>query len=300
MKKSKKLVFFGNERLATAVDTTAPTLRALVKSGYDVSAVVANYTEGVSRTRKRLEIVEVAHAYHIPVLMSEKPADIIQKLQSYGADAAVLVAYGKIIPQKIIDIFPKGIINIHPSLLPEMRGPTPVETAILDGLNQTGVSLISLSSEMDAGPIFAQQKIGLSSQETKAQLASKLLKTGSQLLLSNLPGILEDQIQPQVQDETDASYTKLIKKTDGVMDFGQPAEILERQVRAFAGWPKSTAKIHGQNIIVTKARVAKSQEDGSLVIQAKPGFLEIQELVAPSGRSMSGADFIRGYAVGDG
>jgi methionyl-tRNA formyltransferase len=110
-----------------------------------------------------------------------------------------------------------------------------------------------------------------------------------------LPKILDGSLKPQLQDESVASYTKLISKNDGEMDFSKPAERLEREVRAYAGWPKTAAEIYGQKIIITKVRVANSKDDGALVIKTNPGWLEIQELVAPSGRSISGADFIRGY-----
>src|SRR5262249_13615486 len=159
------------------------------------------------------------------------------------------------------------IINIHPSLLPEYRGPTPLETAILEGADQTGVSLMKLIKEMDAGPVYAQEKVKLNGQETKQQLADKLLKTGGQLLLEHLPGILDGSLEPLVQDQTNASYTKLLKKEDGIMNLGQPAEILERQVRAYAGWPRSRTKVFGQSVIVAKARLAKNQTDGALVLK---------------------------------
>src|SRR5687768_5637113 len=114
----KTLVFFGNERLATGVTTTAPTLRLLIGSGFDVAAVVTNFTPGQGRNARQLEIQAVAESANIPVLIPHKPADIAKQLASYGAEIGVLVAYGKIVPQSIINIFPKGIVNIHPSLLP--------------------------------------------------------------------------------------------------------------------------------------------------------------------------------------
>lgn len=295
MTKSKRLIFFGNERLATAVDTKAPTLRALVHAGYEIAAVVTNYTPGVSRSSRRLEIVEVAHAYHIPVLMPARLGEIEDRLKHSGAEAGVLVAYGKIIPQEVIDIFPDGIINIHPSLLPAYRGPTPIESAILDGVRQTGVSLMHIVAKMDAGPVFAQTKVELSSHETKQRLADKLLKLGSELLLEHLPAILDGSLQPKPQNEDKVSYTKLFSKEDGLMDWSKPAEVLQREVRAFAVWPRSVTTLYGQKIIVTKARVVKDEADGPLVMRCHSGWLEIQELIAPSGRTMIGADFIRGY-----
>lgn len=295
MKSSKRILFFGNERLATAVSTKAPTLRALLNAGYEVPAVIANYTPGTSRDSRRLEIVEVAHAYHIPVLMPDNLKQLIAQLSDYGAEAAVLVAYGKIIPQEVIDIFPKGIINIHPSLLPKYRGPTPVETAILDGAAKTGVSLMKLAAKMDAGPVYAQSELSISGGESKQQLADELLKLGRQLVLNHLPAILDGSAKAKSQDDSAATYTKLITKDDGLIDWRKPAERLEREVRAYAGWPKSQAKIHGQDVIVTKARVAKDQNDGTLVMECQPGYLEILELIAPSGKTMSGKDFLLGY-----
>ncbi len=295
MSKPSKLVFFGNERLATGVSTDAPALRSLVKAGYDVKAVVASHNEGVSRSRRGLEIVEVAHAYHIPVLIPEKLEDISGDLAKYQAEAGVLVAFGKIIPQPIIDVFPKGIINIHPSLLPAYRGPTPVETAILEGVGQAGVSLMSLTAKMDAGPVYIQESVELDGNETKPELARKLLNLGTKLLIENLSYILDGTLEPIPQENARATYTRRLTKADGVIDFQEPAEIIERKVRAFVGFPKTSAKVFEQEIIITKARLAEAEHDGELVVKAHPGWLEIQELTGPSGRSMSGADFIRGY-----
>ncbi|HET9721676.1 MAG TPA: methionyl-tRNA formyltransferase [Candidatus Saccharimonadales bacterium] len=294
MSSKPKLVFFGNERLATAAPTTAPTLQALVHAGYDVKAVAASYTEGVSRSKRPLEIVEVAHAYHIPVLI-DKPGELIDKLKNLGAEAGVLVAYGRLVPQQIMDLFPKGIINIHPSLLPKLRGPTPVETAILNGERQTGVSLMRLSAEMDAGPVYVQQKVELAGSENKFQLAEKLLNIGCQLLRDNLDGILAGSLKPRPQDETEVTFSRLLTKAMGKTDFSEPADAIERQVRAFLGFPKTRAVVHGHEIVITKARVAKSQTDGALVITCQPGFLEIVELIAPSGKTMTSRDFMRGY-----
>ncbi|MBI2285200.1 hypothetical protein HYU82_00005, partial [Candidatus Saccharibacteria bacterium] len=138
--------------------------------------------------------------------------------------------------------------------------------------------------------------IVLTGNETKQELSDRLSETGAELLIENLEAILEGWLTPKPQFDADATYSKLLKKEDGVIDFGQPAEALERQVRAFAGWPKSQAKVNGQDVIITKARIAKDEGDGSLVTKCYPGWLEILELVGPSGKTMSGADFLRGYS----
>ncbi len=290
------LVFFGNERLATAVTTTAPTLRALIQAGYDIKAVVSSYSQGRSRSARKLEIAAVAKKHNIPLLLPEKVSQITDDIKKFDAGAAVLVAFGQIVPTAVIDLFPIGIINIHPSLLPKYRGPTPLEQAILDGAARTGVSLMKLAPKMDAGPVFAQQELNLSSKETKQELADKLLRLGSEVLIKNLPAILDGSLRPKGQNESEATYSKLLAKEDGSVNWYLPAENIERQVRAYAGFPKSSAKIFGHDVIITKARVASGQNDGDLVMKCQPGWLEIQELTAPSGRSMSGADFIRGYA----
>ncbi len=296
MSKSTKIVFFGNERLATGVRTKAPTLRKLIHKGYKVAAVVSNYSPGVSRQQRSLEIVEVAHAYHIPVLLPEKPEDIIDKLIKIDASAAVLAAYGKIIPKSILGLFPKGILNIHPSLLPKFRGPTPLETVILSGVAQTGVSLMRLEAKMDAGPIFAQETLNLSGQETKQQLADKLSVIGSSLLTDNLDSIIDGKLKARPQDDTKATYTSLLSKKDGFINWNQPPETIERKVRAYEGFPKAQAKINSHDVILTKVRVAKDAIDGSLIIECQGGWVEVLELVAPSGRKVSGSDFQRGYS----
>lgn len=297
MSKSNKLIFFGNERLATGLGPIEPiTLKSLVAEGYNIAAIVSHYSQGRSRQTRPLEVAEVAKQHNIPLLLPEKLGDIKDQLQDLQAEAAVLVAYGKIIPKEIIDIFPKGIINIHPSLLPLYRGPTPIETVILNEPKETGVSLMSLTAEMDAGPVFAQSKLSLTGNESKAELAKKLLELGCKLLLNNLSVILDGSQVPKAQDESDATYTQLLKKEDGFIDWSEPAEVIERKIRAFAGFPKSRAIVLDKEIVITKSRVANAQDDGTLVVHCQPGWLEVQKLIAPSGRTVTGAEFLRGYA----
>jgi methionyl-tRNA formyltransferase len=297
MTQSSKIVFFGNERLSSGFDPQgAPTLELLVKNGYDVAAVVANFEQSMSRGARTLEIKEIAEKYHIPLLLPTKLGDITDKLASIGAAAGVLVAYGKIIPQRIIDLFPRGIINIHPSLLPHYRGSTPIEQAIIDGAQETGVSLMRLVAKMDAGPIFAQTKVPLRGNETKQELTSKLLNIGGQMLIANLPHILDGTAKITEQNESNATFTSLFTKDDGKLDLAKTAQQLEREIRALAGWPKARATIFGHEVIILSARVAGGQTDGALVIPCGENtFLEVLQLTAPSGRTMSGADFLRGY-----
>lgn len=298
MVKSSRIVFFGNERLSSGYSPEgAPTLEALINAGYDIAAVVSNYEKGRSRKPRELEIDQIAQKYDIEVFTPKKVSDIKEELIRLNPQVGILVAFGQIIPQHIIDLFPKGIINIHPSLLPLYRGPTPIEQAILDGAKFSGVSLMGLVKKMDAGPVFTQARLKLDGNESKQELTKKLAKLGADLLLKNLEPILAGKITPKSQDNDRSTYTKLITKSDGLIDLAQPAKIIQRKIRAFFGWPKTRLKIFNDTeIIVLSARIADSLKDGILVLKCGQNtFLEINQLVAPSGRKMSGADFLRGY-----
>ncbi len=263
MKKMSKIVLFGNERLATGITTDVPVLQALIAAGYDVVAVVSNYEPGTSRKSRELEIAGVAARHNIPLLTPAKPADILESLRSMKPDAAVLVAYGRIVPQSIIDVFPHGIINIHPSLLPLHRGPTPIESVILEGATRTGVSIMSLQQKMDAGPIYGQSEVSLGGTETKQELANLLLDLGTKMLTELLPGILDGTIVALPQDHSHANYDQLIKKEDGALDFRKPAVQLEREIRAYAGWPKSRTTLGQTEVIVTSADAVASNKPRS-------------------------------------
>lgn len=304
---SEAIVFFGNERLATGVKTTAPTLRALIKEGYNVAAVVSNYEQGISRSARELEIAKVAEEHNIPVLLPNKPMDIKDVLESYGAVAAVLVAYGRIVPEAIINIFPCGIINIHPSLLPRHRGPTPIESAILNNDIKTGVSIMSLSKAMDAGPVYGQSEVPLHN-ESKQELADKLLDIGSSMLVELLPGIIDGSVVALPQAESQASYDELINKEDGILDWNKPADQLEREIRAFIGWPQSRTNLGSKDIVITKASVApdipRAQpghisivDKHSLLIQTAQGSLSIERLKPAGKREMTVKEFLAGYKL---
>src|SRR6478672_7501871 len=170
-----KLVFFGNERLISGLsESHTPVLKALIDAGYDIKAVVVNDAGTKSRKSKPLEVAEIAKTHDIPVHTPDRPMDIYDQLAAYEADIAILVAYGRIVPQKLIALFPHGIVNIHPSLLPKYRGPSPIESAIANGDNNTGVSIMALSAKMDAGPVYKQIVYDLTGQESAPVLAREL------------------------------------------------------------------------------------------------------------------------------
>lgn len=296
---SKTLLFFGNERLVSGLaKTNAPILRGLIDRGYVIKAVVSHHSDGQSRSNRSLEVADIAAAHNIPVLLPNRPTDIADQLASHNADAAILVAYGRIIPQSIIDLFPLGIINVHPSLLPKYRGPTPIESAIINGDQETGISIMQLSSDMDAGPIYGQATIPLAGTETKFDLYERVAAKSSELLFSLLPHILDGSLTPTAQDATSASYCQLLSKADGVLDLSTLTAVdADRRVRAYLGFPKTKLNLLGQDCIITKSHVEQQQKTPLDVLCRDGAFLSIDELIAPSGRRMNAASFLNGYAA---
>lgn len=304
-----RIVFFGNERIATGVSTTAPTLQALLAHGYDIAAVVvAQDSGGKSRKERPLEVAAIAAAHNIPVLAPAKVSEINDQLKDYQAQVGVLVAFGKLIPQSIIDLFPCGIINIHPSLLPLHRGSIPLEATLLHGEAETGVSLMKLVREMDAGPTYAQESVPLSGAETKQELADQLLGLGGKMLIKALPAVLDGSLKPTPQDDEEATYDQRLAKDAGTLgqdDWNRPAYEIERMVRAFAGWPRVRTRLAETDMIITAAHVvsndgmpgvlwASGREFG---IQAKASVLVIDRLLLAGKKEMSGSDFISGYKL---
>ena len=297
MKKSAKLVFFGTD------DFAVPSLRALLDDGWQVSAVV---TKPDTRAGRGLQlkvsgIKKITQKHSIKkIFQPDNLAEIEHEIAALKPKLGILVAYGKLIPEKFIDLFPGGIINVHPSLLPVWRGPSPIEAAILSGDKQTGISLMRLTASMDTGPVYTQTVVTLGGSEDRLGLAHGLAEKGARFLVEKLPEIINGSIKPIPQDNSKSSYSQLLKKEDSWLDTDRPAEVLERQVRAYLGFPKSRIKLFTKHeVVITKAQVANppagGENDGRLIIKCNPGWLEILELIAPSGRTTSGRDFLRGY-----
>ena len=297
---SKTVVFFGNERLVSGLASTdAPLLRGLIAAGYHIAAVVSHHSESSSRNQRPLEVAEIAAEHNIPVLLPNKPLEILEQLAAYNADAAILSAYGRIIPQSIIDIFPFGIINVHPSLLPKYRGSTPIESAVIHGDKKTGVSIMQLAAEMDAGPVFAQTEIPLTGTETKFEVYDQLSRKGAELLLGILPDILDGELRATPQNESAASYCSLLEKSDALLDAtALTATEAERKVRAHLEFPKTKIKLADKDIVITKAHVVEAKENILDIVCNEDTYLRIDELIGPSGRKMDGKSFLNGYAAG--
>jgi methionyl-tRNA formyltransferase len=270
----------------------------LIDDGYTIAAVVSHHSDGQSRNNRVLEVAELAAAHNIPVLTPDRPRDIYDQLAAYNADAAVLVAYGRIIPQDIIDIFPGGIINIHPSLLPLYRGPTPIESAISNGDLQTGVSIMQLTAGMDEGPVYTKRVVTLKGDETKFDLYNTLVTESAAALHDTLPSILDGSLLPTTQDSSLATYSRLLTKQDSILSPATLSAVeAERKIRAHLVYPKTKINVMGHDIIITKSHVSDTKTT-PLDIECHDGaFLSIDELIAPSGKTMSASAFVNGYAA---
>lgn len=297
---SKTIVFFGTE------DFSARFLTALIDEGYDIRAVVTKPDSRKGRGQKVVEplVKTIALERSITVWQPQKLADITDDIKALGDVAGVLVAYGKIIPESTIRLFTPGIINVHPSLLPRYRGPSPIEAAILHGDTETGVSIMQLAKAMDAGPVYSQITVPLTGNETKSNLYALLGSRAESQLLETLPLILEGSLQPTAQDESQATYCQLIRKTDGRLDWHKPAVELEREIRAYAGWPKSHTELADTPVAITRAQVANigPAKPGELVVEktrlfigTSTDWLEILALQPGGKKEMPVSAFLSGY-----
>ena len=287
-----RIIFFGTEAFS------ADALRALIASNFNVVAVVTKPDQPKGRGHKLTEplVKTIAREHDIPVWQPTKLADVAEQITSLQPVAGVLVSYGKIIPQSIIDLFTPGIINVHPSLLPRYRGPSPIEAAIIHHDNQTGVTIMQLSAAMDAGPIYAQRIIPLDHTETKPALYATLSHIGNQLLIDTLPDILSGALTPTPQNDADVTYCSLLSKQDGLLD---PADLTavqaEARVRAFLGFPRTRLPLGDQTLIITRAHVSKTAETPLSVQFSDGNYLAPDELIAPSGKTMTAEAFLRGH-----
>ncbi|MDO8435818.1 MAG: methionyl-tRNA formyltransferase, partial [bacterium] len=204
------------------------------------------------------------------------------EILKFKPDLIILAAYGQILPKEILDIPKYGSINVHPSLLPRWRGPSPIQSAILANDQKTGVSIIKMTEKVDKGPILGQKEIGLTGKETYLDLHNRLGEMGSNLLIEIIQKWIKDEIKPEPQDDSKAVYSKIIKKEDGKIDWEKPAEEIERKIRALNPWPGTYTIQQGKILKILKVEIS----NGKLIIK------EIQ----PEGKKpMSFEDFLRGY-----
>jgi len=253
---TSNFIFFGTPKVAS------DTLALLIEHGFIPTLVVtspdAPSGRGLALTPSPVKVLAFAHA--LPVITPEKLDEAaITEISKYGCEYTLCVAYGKIFPESLIAMFPKGVLNVHYSLLPKYRGATPLETALLAGETETGVTIQKMVKELDAGNIVAQEVTDIDPNETARELRPRLIALGAQLLIKTLPGYLAGVITPTPQDAALATRAQKLKKEDGLLDLAAPAQENWNKYRAYADSIGTYYVNNGKRVKITKASYANGR-----------------------------------------
>ncbi|MDZ4159339.1 MAG: methionyl-tRNA formyltransferase [Anaerolineaceae bacterium] len=283
-----------------------PTLRLLVEH-YPVVGVVTQPDRPAGRGKALTPppVKLLAAEFGIEVIQPERlrQPEAFERLQAWKPDVIVVTAFGQILRPNILEMPPHGCINVHASLLPRWRGAAPIQAAILHGDKGTGVTIMKMDAGVDTGPILEQLEETILPDDTAGTLAARLAQAGAELLVATLPGILAGEISPQPQPDQGATYAGLIRKNDAKLDLNQPAERLERQVRAFNPAPGAFVYWQGNILKVHRCRAIETRDaiqgltgilDGMPALGTGGGWL-VLETVQPAGkRAIAGDVFLRG------
>ncbi len=332
-----KIIFFGTSEFGAII------LEGLISGGYRPVLVITAADKPVGRKQifTPPPVKTTAQKYNIPLLQPEiltncklpaLPAG--RQTKNYKPDLIIAAAYGKIIPKEILEIPKYGCLNVHPSLLPKYRGPSPIQTAILNGDKETGTTIILMDEKIDHGPVVANSKFQILSLReisrretitkiTYRELHNKLAKLGLELLVDIIPKWIAGKIKPKPQDEKKASYTKIIKKEDGKIDWSKPASQIERQIRAFEPWPGTFTKIKNSSRIlrdkaqndnlkykilkILEADILKTDadkkvgevfltDDKKLAVQTGQNCLILRKLQIEGKKPMTAQEFLLGHS----
>ncbi|MEK7131755.1 MAG: methionyl-tRNA formyltransferase [Patescibacteria group bacterium] len=300
MSDAVKTVFFGTQ------DFAATILQGLLDS--DIVSVEMVFTQPDRKTGRK-QIVEespvkkLAKKYNLKI---EQPESLKSyQLQAMGYELGIVAQYGLIIPKKIIDSFPKGMINVHGSLLPKYRGASPIQAALVNGETSTGITIMLMDERVDHGPILSQESMDIDPNDTYTSLASKMAVVGSKLLLNTLTKYLSDEISPQTQIHEQATFTKLLSKNDGKIDFNKPAEEIYNLYRGLTPWPGIWCDRDGKRLKLLKIALSnKTLPSSKTLIENKRIFIgcgqksiEVLELQLEGKGVMDAATFLNGYKV---
>ncbi|MEA3442435.1 MAG: methionyl-tRNA formyltransferase [Chloroflexota bacterium] len=301
---SSRLVFMGTP------DFAVPILVSLLHSPYDVVAAYTQPDKQAGRGRKVVAppVKKVAVENNIPVIQPEtlKSAEAIDRMADFKPALIIVAAFGYILPREILSLPEFGCLNVHPSLLPRHRGPSPIAHTILCGDRTAGVTIMLVNEKVDSGPILARRAEDVSSEDTTGTLTSRLAIVGAELLEETLPQWIEGKIKPQPQDESQATYSKLIRSEEAKIEWRLPAEELCRGIRAYNPWPGCYTWWKGKRLKILEAIPLGDVAEGEVgQVVALPGSVEIGVItkrgvlglcrVQPEGkRQMAVKDFVRG------
>lgn len=302
-----KIIFIGTAKFAAII------LEKLASTINKPFLVISSPDKPVGRKQSLTspEVILVAQKYKIPTVQPKKISQFREDLKKLSPDLIIVAAYGQIIPEDILNLPRLGSFNIHPSLLPLWRGPSPIQSTILQGDKKTGVTIMKMTQELDTGPILSQEEIELTGQETFSQLRDSLANLSYELLVKTLTNLSSKRFSLTPQ-ETQVTYSQKLEKKDGKINWQKSAEEIERQIRAFSSWPGSHTYFNNKKEIkkieIIKAKVHYSIKEnsslpgkvlissqGKVIVQTGKDFLLIEELQMEGKKKTTIAEFLRGY-----
>lgn len=298
-----RTIFMGTPQFAVVI------LKSLLRSPYHVLAVYTQPDKPMGRGREVAwsPVKKLAGEHEIPIIQPKtlKSMEVVKELASFKPELIIVAAFGHILPEEVLSLPKFGCLNVHPSLLPRHRGPSPIAASILQGDQLTGVTLILMDEGMDTGPILAQRRVSISPEDTTGSLTEKLAELGAGLLLETLPKWLDGELKPQAQDESQATYSRVITSEDGKIDWRLPAEELWRRIRAYNPWPGCYTWWQGKRLKIHEAAPLSEAGNGGIgkVIALPPasvgvvtgrGVLELCQVQLEGKRQMRADEFVRG------
>lgn len=293
-------------------DFSVPVLQSILDSGHSVVAVYTQPDRPAGRGRKLrpgpVKRLALQHDLEVFQPLSLKDRNEQQRLAALQPDLMVVVAYGLLLPQAVLNIPRRGCVNLHASLLPRWRGAAPIQRAILAGDAETGVCLMQMEAGLDSGPVLAEVRTPIGAHDTGGSLHDRLSRLAADLLAEHLNDLEAGRLQPQVQDESRVTYAHKLDKAEAGIDWSRDAVALERRVRAFNPWPVAQARYDGQSLRVWRATavdVDTSAVPGTVVAAGRDGIdvacgrgcLRLLEIQLPGGKRLEAADFLNARSV---
>ena len=300
-----RLVFLGTPEFAV------PTLRRIVEAGHDAAAVITqpDRPRGRGQHPAASPVKQFALEHGLDVYQPERVRrpEAVERLRQLAPEAMVVVGYGQIIPQSVIDIAPLGIINVHASLLPKYRGAAPIQWAIVNGETRTGVTTMRIDAGLDTGDILLQSETEIGPEENAIDLSQRLSTMGAELLVETLKNLRA--ITPRKQDASQATHARLLTKEDGLIEWSEAVQAIHNRVRGLQPWPGAYTTFRGQRLHIWKSRVASRDADGPvpgamfctrpLLVACGGGALEVVEVQLEGRKRMPADAFANGHRLND-